>query len=263
MTFSQPSTTLLSMRRSDSVAFQFDGSFDIPSVRRDASALAIHSDSGHLWVITDDKVRLVEFTNQGDFVREVKLIGLDDAEGLCHVEGNRFLIAEEERMCITLVEVPPESTKLKADGPCIELDVECKKNKGLEGISYDAKTDTLFAVREDKPPAVFCVRPLLAGGSSETCPWKLDLDDFDDLSDTYFDPSTGWLWLLSHESQLATAFDSQGKRVTEVKLKKGHHGLHEDVEQAEGIVRDRQGTLYICSEPNQIYRFRPASHKRK
>jgi uncharacterized protein YjiK len=44
-------------------------------------------------------------------------------------------------------------------------------------------------------------------------------------------------------------------------LKKGRHGLREDVEQAEGIARDRQGTLYICSEPNQIYRFRPMSRR--
>lgn len=248
------------MRQSSSIAFQFDGAFDIPNVRRDASALTIHSDSGSLWTITDDDIRLVEFTNRGEFIREVKLIGFDDAEGLCHVDGDRFLIAEEKRMCITLVDVPLDSTKVKADGRCIEFDVKSKKNKGLEGVSYDAGSDTLFAVREDKPPAVYRVQPLLSVGRSITSEWSLDLDDFDDLSDTFFDASTHWLWLLSHESQTAAAFDSQGERVAEVVLKKGCHGLPEDVEQAEGIVRDRQGTLYICSEPNQIYRFRPIGH---
>ncbi len=248
------------MRPSNSVEFQFDGMFDIPSVDRDASALTIHADTGHLWVITDDKVRLVEFTTQGELIRQVKLTGVDDAEGLCHVAGDRFLIAEEKRMCITLIDVPSGSTKLKADGPCIQLDVKSKKNKGLEGVSYDAQTDTLFAIREDKPPAVYRVQPLQSQGRS-TNEWSLDLDGLDDLSDTFFDSSTGWLWLLSHESQLAAAFDSHGVRATEVTLKKGRHGLHEDIEQAEGIVRDRQGTLYICSEPNQIYRFRPTHHE--
>ena len=233
--------------------------FDIPNVERDASALTIHSESGHLWTITDDKVRLVEFTNRGKLIREVKLVGFDDAEGLCHVGGNRFLIAEEKKMRITLIDVPPGATKVKAEGPCMELDVKSKKNKGLEGVSYDAKTDTLFTVREGKPPAVFRVRPLQSKGR-KTSHWPLDLDGLDDLSDTYFDSATGWLWLLSHESQLAAAFDAEGVRVTEVVLQKGHHGLHEDIEQAEGIVRDRQGTLYICSEPNQIYRFHPTGH---
>lgn len=249
------------MSSSDNLTFQFDGMFDIPGVRRDASALTVHSDSGHLWVITDDKVRLVEFTNQGQFIREVKLIGLDDAEGLCHVEGNLFLVAEEKKMCINLVDLPPDATRVKADGRCIQLDVKSKKNKGLEGVGYDAETDTLYAIREDKPPAVYRIHPLLAKGRSKTIEWSLNLDGLDDLSDTFFDPSTGWLWLLSHESQMAAAFDSQGARVNEVVLKEGHHGLPEDVEQAEGIVRDRQGTLFICSEPNRIYRLKMSRTK--
>jgi uncharacterized protein YjiK len=244
------------MRQTESVAFQLDGMFDIPSVDRDASALTIHSESGHLWTITDDKVRLVEFTSHGKLVRDVKLIGFDDAEGLCHVGGDRFLIAEEKKMRITLVDVPPDATKLKCDGRCIEIDVKSRKNKGLEGVSYDAETDTLFTVREDKPPAVYRVRPLLAKQRAKTEEWPLDLDGFDDLSDTFFDAAMGWLWLLSDESQVAAAFDSQGERVTELRLKKGRHGLRENVEQAEGIARDRHGTLYICSEPNRIYRFR-------
>jgi uncharacterized protein YjiK len=202
-------------------------------------------------------VRLVEFTNEGEFVRDVKLTGFDDAEGLCHVDVDRFLISEEKRMCITLIDIPPEATKLKSGGRCIQLDVKSKKNKGLEGVSYDAQSDTLFTIREGKPPAVFRIQQLRAKGGSKTSEWSLDLDGLDDLSDTFFDSATGWLWLLSHESQVAAAFDSQGRRVTEVVLKKGQHGLPVDVEQAEGIVRDHQGSLFICSEPNQIYRFRP------
>jgi uncharacterized protein (TIGR03067 family) len=50
------------MGRSESLTFKFDGMFDIPRVERDASALAVHADTGNLWVITDDDVRLVEFT---------------------------------------------------------------------------------------------------------------------------------------------------------------------------------------------------------
>src|SRR5688572_16554623 len=104
------------MRQRESIASEFDGVFDIPKVRRDASALTIHSESGHLWTITDDQVRLLEFTNKGKFISEMKLIGFDDTEGLCHVEGNRFLIAEEKEMCITLLDVLPGSKPAKADG---------------------------------------------------------------------------------------------------------------------------------------------------
>lgn len=245
------------MRRSTNPQFELADMFEIPSVRRDASALALHADTGNLWTITDDDVRLVEFSPQGKFIREVKLAGFEDAEGLCHVDGDRFLVAEEKRMCITLIEVPPDAKKVKADGRCLEIEVKSKKNKGLEGVSYDAASDTLFTVREDKPPAVFRVHPLLDREQATTEEWSLDLDGLDDLSDTFYDAATGWLWLLSHESQLAAAFDAEGTRVAEVVLQNGHHGLSADIPQAEGIVRDRQGVLFICSEPNHIYRFRP------
>lgn len=251
------SDKLISMRRSDRLEFQFDGMFEIPRVRRDASGLTLHADTGHLWTITDDDVRLVEFTTGGEFVREVKLVDFDDAEGVCHVGGDRFLIVEEKKMLITLVEVPAGAKKVKRDGRCMVIDVKAKKNKGLEGVSYDAKTDTLYTIREGKPPTVFCVQPVMDQENAVTREWALDISGFDDLSDAFFEASTGWLWLVSHESQTAAAFDPDGAIAAEVVLKKGHHGLHENVKQAEGIVRDHEGVLYICSEPNYVYRFRP------
>src|SRR5688572_22422053 len=108
------------MAKADGVSFQFDGMFDIPSVDRDASALAVHLETGNLWVITDDDVRLVEFTTRGKLVREVELIGFEDAEGLCHVGGDRFLVAEEKKMRVTLIDVPPRSTKVAADGRSVQ-----------------------------------------------------------------------------------------------------------------------------------------------
>lgn len=246
------------MAKTPVAEFWFETVFEIPGVRRGASALTLHADSGHLWVITDDRERLVEFTDDGTLVREVKLAGFEDTEGLCHLAGDQFLVAEEDRMCITLVDVPAGATKVKADGRRRELDIRSRKNKGLEGVSYDASTDTVFLVREDKPPAVYRLTPLLTEGRSVITELSLDLKGFDDLSDIFFDPRTRWLWLLSHESQRAAAFDLQGRRVAEMRLKQGHHGLSEDIEQAEGIVRDRRGRLLICSEPNLIYCFRPA-----
>ena len=55
--------------------------------------------------------------------------------------------------------------------------------------------------------------------------------------------------------------NSQGARITEVLLEKGHDGLHKDGERAEGIARDCYGMLYICSEPNEVYRFRPTGQQ--
>ena len=125
----------------------------------------------------------------------------------------------------------------------------------MEGLTYDAQTDTLYAVREDKPPLVFRIHPLTSVPDTNVEVWPLELDGLDDLSDLFFDSSTGWLWLLSDESRRAAAFDDQGRRVAERRLKQGHLGLLENIKKAEGITRDRHGRWRICSEPNQIYCF--------
>jgi uncharacterized protein YjiK len=234
---------------------QFECSFKIPHVERDASALTLQRDTGHLWVVVDEPERLVEFTDEGEFVREVELKGFKDTEGLCHLAGDCFAIAEERKMRITFVEIPRGTKKIKDDGQRIDLDEKAKGNKGLEGLAYDSGTDTLFAVREGDPRTVFRIQPLLANHERQIRQRPLDWRGLEDLSDLFFDESSGWLWLLSHESRRAVAFDSKGSRVAEWSLKEGQLGLPEDVQQAEGITRDRNGRWLICSEPNRIYRF--------
>ena len=243
------------MSRSRFVPREFACSFRIPHVDRDASALTLHGVTGHLWVIVDAPARLVEFSDKGEFVSEVELKGCQDTEGLCHLRGDHFAICEERKMRITLVEIPRGTTKISDDGRRIDLNEKAKGNKGLEGLAFDSETDTLFAVREDNPRTVFRIHPLMTDLDRQVTEFPLDLQGLDDLSDLYFDSSTGWLWLLSHESCRAVAFDSSSNRVAEWSLRKGHLGLPEDVKQAEGITRDRSGRWLICSEPNRIYRF--------
>jgi uncharacterized protein YjiK len=83
--------------------------------------------------VIDEPERLVEFTDEGEFLSEVELKGFQDTEGLCHLGGDYFAIAEERKMRITLVEIPQGTTRIDDDGPRIDLNEKAKKNKGLEG----------------------------------------------------------------------------------------------------------------------------------
>ena len=51
----------------------------------------------------------------------------------------------------------------------------------------------------------------------------------------------------------------EGRPLSTLSLRKGYQGLERTVPQAEGIAMDDAGTLYLVSEPNLFYVFKPAA----
>ena len=239
--------------------FRFDRSFDVPGLKSEASAITFNPVTGNLLVVADEPASIVEFTTDGELVRKIKLKGFKDTEGLCHLDGHRFAIVEERKKRITLIDLPPGREKANDKGARLDLDVKVERNKGLEGASYDALSDALYVAREAKPLSVSRVTPFLREGALEVEDLDLDLSGLRDLSDLYFDPTGPWLWALSDESRAVVVFDADGGRLAELALEKGGLGLPDAIPQAEGITRDGQGRLFICSEPNLVYRFEPVA----
>lgn len=239
--------------------FRFDRSFDIPGLKNEASAITFNPVTGNLLVISDEPAGIVEMTTDGELVRKVTLKGFKDTEGLCHLFEHRFGVAEERKKRITVIDIPLDVREADDDGFHIDLYIKIKRNKGLEGITYDQATDTLFAAREDKPATVFRIHPFLGKGEPEVTEVSLNVSGLKDLSDLYFDPLGPWLWVLSDESRAARVFDKGGGQVAELSFEKGSLGLPETIPQAEGITRDGTGRLYICSEPDTVYRFTAVS----
>ncbi len=238
--------------------FQFDVSFDIPGLKSEASAITFNPVTGNLLVIADEPAAIVEFTTDGVLVRKVKLTGFKDTEGMCHLGGHQFAIAEERKQRVTVIDLPPGLKKANDKGPRVDLDMGAKRNKGLEGVTYDAATDTLYAAREGGPPAVFQLHPFSDNNGSKVEELRLDLAGLSDLSDLYFDPAGPWLWALSDESSAAVVFSEGHRRVAEFSFDAGRLGLAQRIPKAEGITRDLEGRLYICTEPDTVYRFNPS-----
>ena len=235
-------------------SFAFDRRFEMPLIDSEASALAYSPVSNRLYTISDEPAFIVEFTTGGRKARRIELEGFEDTEGLTHLHGNLFAVAEERLCRISIIEISPERDVAIVKSRR-RLNIPVKGNKGIEGITYDAATDTLHVGRE-YPTTVFQVHPFLGRGGRSIKETELNLSEIDDLSDIFFDPSGPWLWTLSHESKRALVFDDSGNCVGELSFKKGGSGLKKTVKQAEGIVRDSRGRLFICSEPDLVYRFK-------
>lgn len=81
-----------------------------------------------------------------------------------------------------------------------------------------------------------------------------------DLSSVTYHTETGHLLMLSDESRLIKEYDEDGNALGALALWKGFHGLKAHVPQAEGIAVGTDKSIYIMSEPNLFYVFKPQSN---
>jgi uncharacterized protein YjiK len=76
------------------------------------------------------------------------------------------------------------------------------------------------------------------------------------LSASYFSSASGDLLILSDESKRLVEVRQDNIIDGSLELTAGSAGLQADVQQAEGIVVDGKGNVYVCSEPNLLYVFK-------
>jgi uncharacterized protein YjiK len=174
------------------------------------------------------------------------LEGFLDTEGIACMGSNRFVVAEEGRGTLTMITIPPEAVRVyRTDGRSIAVD-RVVGNEGLEGVAYDPASSCFYVVKEKDPRRIYRVSP----DGRVTVPWNIERDSFGlrDLSDIGFDPSTGHLLILSHESATLVECTVDGREVGRLKVA---------LSQAEGVTLDGKGNLVICGEPGERQVFSP------
>ena len=227
---------------------------------RNASGITYNRDNDHLYVVLNGPTIILELTQQGELVRKINLIGFEDTEGIVWLEENRFAVIEERRRRLVLLTLPRQINSLTYK-MCQHYLVDDKpaRNKGLEGLTWDATQQRFIVAKERKPrrlyqlPAPYILEPV----AQVVIPWDVQRNSLglDDISGLYHSPITDHLLLLSDESKAVVEVDSCGREVSRMDLKEGKSGLDHDVFQPEGITGDGCGNLYVCSEPNLLYLF--------
>lgn len=227
---------------------------------RNASGITYNRDNNHLYVVLNGPTVILELTQQGELVRKINLIGFQDTEGIVWLEENRFAVIEERRRRLVLLTLPTQVTSLRYER-CQHylVDDEPARNKGLEGLTWNAIQQRFIVAKERKPRRLYQIPvPQTAEAHAQVViPWDAQRNSLglDDISGLYHSPITDHLLLLSDESKAVVEVDSCGREVSRMVLKEGKSGLDHDVFQPEGITGDGHGNLYVCSEPNLLYLF--------
>ncbi len=234
-------------------------------LKAEISGLTWHAPSNTLFTITGKIPKLAQLSLEGELLREIDLFGVADPEGIEALSDGRFALVDERRSKLVLFSLPVEDridlTKaLAVDLAVLDDAFLYPKNKGLEGLAWDAANSRFIVAKERDPHALYAMdfdlEKNLAGPLIE-----LPSDDLfmRDISGLDLDRRTGHLLVLSDESKMLLELNEQEEPVSFMSLMLGFNGLTSSIKQAEGVAMDDQGVIYIVGEPNLFYRFVPAA----
>ncbi|MFN3579751.1 MAG: SdiA-regulated domain-containing protein [Pseudomonas sp.] len=238
----------------------------VEGVDDDLSALTYNSERNTLFSVLNGQPVVVELSLEGELLRWIPVSGVRDMEGLTHVEGDLYVIAEERTQRLMLAQITDTTESLDLSAvPSLTLALDQVGNKGFEGLSWDDEAQRLLVVKERQPLRLLAVEGFVHSTAGDLLDIRIsELKASDsrrlfmrDLSSLTAHSESGHLLLLSDESRMLVEYDDQGRPLSLLGLWRGMHGLARSVPQAEGLAIDSQGRIYIVSEPNLFYRFVP------
>ncbi|UTW06960.1 SdiA-regulated domain-containing protein [Pseudomonas benzenivorans] len=237
----------------------------LPGVAHNASGLTWNRQRQTLFLALNGPNQLLELSPEGELLRRIELRGFEDVEGVDWVGGDRYVLADERRHSLILIELADDATQLdRGAARSFALDQGSGTNKGFEGVAWDPADNGLYVIKERDPMRLYKLHGLLGRPAPQSLSLQRDLPQAraalafnDDLAGLHYDPASGSLLVLSDESRLLSEISPQGRTLSFLELSRHWHGLQRAVPQAEGVAMDERGTLYLVSEPNLLYVFRP------
>lgn len=240
----------------------------IQGLTRNASGLTFNTETGTLFTVINRPPQIAELTTEGRLLRVVALDGVKDPEGITYVQGDSYVISDEDSHRMYWVQIGHDTQRVSVAGrPSLGIGIDKLHNSSFEGISWDGVHKRLYVVREKLPMRVLVITGLdpampSTGFNIDISEWKSSRASslvMSDLSSVTLHDETGHLLLLSDESALIVEYAPDGRPVSMLPLWRGFSGLQRKVPQPEGVAVGPDGRLYLLSEPNLFYRFERAS----
>ncbi|QSI30637.1 hypothetical protein GNX71_14050 [Variovorax sp. RKNM96] len=240
----------------------------IQGLSRNASGLTFNTETGTLFTVINRPPQIAELTTEGRLLRVIALDGVKDPEGITYVQGDSYVISDEDSHRMYWVQIGRDTQRVSVAGrPSLGIGIDKLHNSSFEGISWDGVHKRLYVVREKLPMRVLVITGLdpampSTGFNIDISEWKSSRAAslfMSDLSSVTLHDETGHLLLLSDESALIVEYAPDGRPVSMLPLWRGFSGLQRKVPQPEGVAVGPDGRLYLLSEPNLFYRFERTS----
>lgn len=240
------------------------------------SGLALKSDTGTFWTVSDDTRRLLELRPDGATrVASEKHGSLRDLEGVAeYPQRGMVLMVSEARSRIIGVSDWDGQALLRIDlatlpGPRDLSKLLSEKNarNGLEGLAVYGPDGPIFLVKERDPRLLI----ELSGDMTEVVSVR-DLrredgfhapgvsDDELDVSGLAADTRRGGLWFVSDAAECVFFFDLASGHATRFALEFDHDGARRPVRNPEGIALGPEGnSLFIVTDDgksSRLHRYR-------
>ncbi|RMX03549.1 hypothetical protein D8I35_16900 [Corticibacter populi] len=247
--------------------YAFDFKTRIDGVRDNFSGLAYMPEHGQLLGILNRPADLLRLTREGELVSRHRIHGMSDLEDLVYLGAGKVVAIQEGRNTLVMFDLPaPDQAEVPEEAVRRwKLSFHDQNNRGYEGLAYDATSDSLYIAKEKSPVALYRIRQFSTLPQGQT-PALEDVSHLlakvpflTDLSAIAFRADTGNLLLLSDESQSLVEIDAQGRLLGVRSLMPERWWDALPMPQPEGLALDADGHIYVASEPNAFYRYRPGA----
>jgi uncharacterized protein YjiK len=199
------------------------------------SGLCFDNTTNTVWTVSDENSTIYSLDLEGNILNTIKVDG-NDLEGISFVNDSILVtILEQDRVVVLLDRSGKEIKRFK-------IDINGKKNQGLEGVTFNTFDSTLYIVSEKKPGILLKID--LTGKILS----KTKLTFASDYSGLHYSENDSILYIISDEDKAIFKCSLDGTVLDKYKVK---------IKQIEGIAIDTENSImYLVSDPlEKLYVF--------
>ena len=231
---------------------------EFSNIEKNLSGLTYNFLTNTFFAISNRPRNIYELNKNGDIIRQIKLSGFKDTEGITHIKNDTFALVDEKKESVIIIKIDSSTNHINyEDSKAIKLEIQNFENFGFEGVTYNSFKNTILIANEKFPMKIIEIsnwetnNPILQ--KSEI--FENIKQYVSDISSFTFNEKTNNFIILSDESKMILEVNQKGKLLSYQYLTKGKMYLENDIPQPEGITIDKENNIYIVSEPNLFYKF--------